>query len=861
MPVLDEILAWSVQLGDSWVRDALRRIVMQASVTDADVADLAGLCKKPHGLTDELGVVAAMEQPHLPTVSKTGPVTLVAVTHVSDVNALAPNETIKFGASGLTVVYGDNGAGKSGYARILKRGCRARGAKDPILPNALSEQPGGTPTAKLTLAVDGKETEHVWKDGVPGPSDLGAVSVFDESAAQVYVADKTEVRFRPFGLDILDKLASVCSRVKELLDSEKNTLQSQAVAWPDLPRDTEAARFIAGLTALTSRSQVDRIAAMSDDERRELEILADVVATARADNPTDKASDLRVKAGRLRRLAEEVSQLERLLGADSLRRVTALRVEAVEARGGADAAAEALSGSAVLSGLGSGQWRAMWDAARTYSDRVAYPGHSFPHVGVDAACLLCQREIDAAAGARLTAFEDLVRAEAQTAYARKHKAAEEAAKVCLAIVPGDRVRDALEDLTVLDSAVAQTTAAFIAQARLVHTELAKAEGSPMPLPASALAADLTRLAVEAEGRADEMAKAADPAGRRKAEARLSELQGRRTLEGVRDRIHAEIDRRARINAYEICIKDTETRAITKLSTELTKKHVTDTLTSAFDAELKRLGFTAPELAIRPVGGQKGVLYHQVQLKHSTRAELPKVVSDGESRCIALAAFLAELQSAESGSAIVFDDPVSSLDHRWRAAVSKRLVEEAATRQVIVFTHEMVFLAALLQEADRQEISCIPQTIRRGSDSLAGHVEEGLPWTGMSTQKRIGALKNEPQRLEKMLKEHGQKDYEAGATRFYADLRRTWERAIEEVLLNDAVMRFRPGIETNRLKKIGDVCADDLDKIEAGMTKSSKWEGGHDQALAVNEPLPPPAELKADIDQLEQWVATVRKRRH
>jgi hypothetical protein len=860
MPVLDEILAWSVQLGDSWVRDALRRIVTQASIADEDVEDLAGLCKKPHGLTDGPADIAAMGQEHLPTGSKQGPVTLVAVTHVADVNALAPNETIKFGASGLTVVYGDNGAGKSGYARILKRGCRARGAKDPVLPNALSEQPGGTPTAKLTLAVDGKETEHLWKDGVAGPPELGAVSVFDESAAQVYVADKTEVRFRPFGLDILDKLASVCARVKELLESEKSKLQGQSVVWPDLPRDTEAARLIAGLTALTPRPQVDKIATLTDAERRERETLADVVATARADNPANKASDLRVKAGRLRRLAEEVAQLERLLGAEALGRVAALRSEAGHARVIADAAAAKLAGSAALPGLGSMQWRAMWDAARAYSDRVAYPRHSFPHVDAGAACLLCQREIDSAAKASLIAFENLVRAEAQTVHARKHKAAEEAAKACLAIVPGDRVRDALEDLAVLDGTVAQTAAAFLEQARLVCDELATADGAPKPLVASSLAADLTRLAVEAEGRAEEMAKAADPAGRRKAEARLAELQARQTLEGVRDKIHAEIDRRARINAYEICIKDTETRAITKVSTELTKKYVTDTLTTAFDVELKRLGFTTPELAIRPVGGQKGVLYHQVQLKHSTRAELPKVVSDGESRCIALAAFMAELKSAESGSAIVFDDPVSSLDHRWRVAVSKRLVEESATRQVIVFTHEMVFLAALLQEADRQDISCVPQTIRRGSDSLAGHVEEGLPWTGMSTQKRIGALKNEPQRLEKVLKERGQKDYEAGATRFYADLRRTWERAIEEVLLNDAVMRFRQGIETNRLKKIGDVCSDDLDKIEAGMTKSSKWEGGHDQALAVNEPLPAPAELKADFELLEQWVAAVKKRR-
>jgi hypothetical protein len=71
--------------------------------------------------------------------------------------------------------------------------------------------------------------------------------------------------------------------------------------------------------------------------------------------------------------------------------------------------------------------------------------------------------------------------------------------------------------------------------------------------------------------------------------------------------------------------------------------------------------------------------------------------------------------------------------------------------------------------------------------------------------------------------------------------------------NGAVVRFRESIETNRLKKVGDICDADLAAIEAGMTKASKWEGGHDHASAVDDPVPPPAELKADIDALETWV--------
>jgi len=44
------------------------------------------------------------------------------LTHRSGVNALANDQTIEFCPS-LTVVFGANAAGKSGYTRILKRAC------------------------------------------------------------------------------------------------------------------------------------------------------------------------------------------------------------------------------------------------------------------------------------------------------------------------------------------------------------------------------------------------------------------------------------------------------------------------------------------------------------------------------------------------------------------------------------------------------------------------------------------------------------------------------------------------------------------------------------------------------------------
>jgi hypothetical protein len=73
------------------------------------------------------------------------------------------------------------------------------------------------------------------------------------------------------------------------------------------------------------------------------------------------------------------------------------------------------------------------------------------------------------------------------------------------------------------------------------------------------------------------------------------------------------------------------------------------------------------------------------------------------------------------------------------------------------------------------------------------------------------------------------------------------------------MSIPPSIETNRLSKIFDISEADYKAVDAGMTKSSAWLIGHDQA-AARAPVPGPIELKQDIDALETWVKGIRARR-
>jgi len=322
---------------------------------------------------------------------------------------------------------------------------------------------------------------------------------------------------------------------------------------------------------------------------------------------------------------------------------------------------------------------------------------------------------------------------------------------------------------------------------------------------------------------------------------------------------AEIERKKRIAAYQLCLDETKTTGVTRKSSEVTKRAVTEQLANSFKRELETLKFRHVEVEMVAAGGSRGALYHKLQLRRAPGVSVPKVVSEGEARCLSIASFFAELSTAADRSTILFDDPVSSLDHNWRSNVAERLVEESKSRQVIVFTHDIVFLLALAEHAEKQGVTLKHQYVRRVPSST-GLSEQRLPWAAMKVKDRLGHLKDICQAAGKLHRESKQVEYEREGAHIYGLLREAWERAVEEVLLNGVVERYRNSVETNRAKPLGDICDNDWTTLEAGMTKCSRWLPGHDQAAADNSPFPEPAELDGDIKSLADWVSGIRKRR-
>jgi hypothetical protein len=102
------------------------------------------------------------------------------------------------------------------------------------------------------------------------------------------------------------------------------------------------------------------------------------------------------------------------------------------------------------------------------------------------------------------------------------------------------------------------------------------------------------------------------------------------------------------------------------------------------------------------------------------------------------------------------------------------------------------------------------------------------------------------------------EYRRLAKDFYTDLRETWERLVEEILLNGVVERFCSAVKTQSLREVL-VEDGDYQVIFAAMTHVSEC-SGHDMAAGRQLPVPDQKEMLRDLEELDRFRTQVQGRR-
>ncbi|MCC6864218.1 MAG: AAA family ATPase, partial [Rhodobacteraceae bacterium] len=611
------------------------------------------------------------------------------------------------------------------------------------------------------------------------------------------------------------------------------------------------------------------LAQWNDEKETALQSLTDEIR----DDPKVRLRMHKLARQELENIKTELSDHLALLGDEAIIKIkdtyTEMTTKAVMAR----VAVEGFGKSIPIFDIGSESWRQMLLYARQFAGE-AFPERGDPKLVTAESCVLCQQSLDDEAAARMAEFDDYISgcAASDSREARLKYEGLVASTNALKLRTSDQVKTSLSVYAAMDGAC-QIVAEEIAQAygvlgsrldavkMMIEAEVFWESDSMEAIPndlVDKIDASLTEFQeqIVVLGNVDKFEERFKVLTSKKAEFE-DERKLSQNIETVVARLNQLVKRFKILDARKQC----SSGPIAKQLTARRRVLFTNSLETQLRAELTKLELShiSINLLDRSVGANSVI---EVDLAANNRfASKSDVLSDGEQRALALSCFLAELIEVGAKHGIIIDDPVSSLDHSRMEAVAKRLVEEAkAGRQVIIFTHNIIFHYMMENEARRSLVPLHSEWMSSLGGTKFGIIgDSGKPPHTKKVKQRINDLSKKTTELFNDNYDCTLKKFRDPLTAIYTEMRETWERIVEEILFNGTIQRFRSEVMTKSLQYACYNPADDYPAIYEGMKRCSLY-SGHDKAVDWSQYLPTEEDIKSDLKELIDFYEKVSSRK-
>ena len=806
-----------------------------------------------------------LELEHFPQRTSDAPsVRLLSINEAEHVNALAGGQSLTFEAIGLNIIYGDNGSGKSGYARLLKQITGAR-HQEEVLSDVFKDTIKDKPTAVLSVHIGDQPEDIAWP--APARQELIRMHFYDGQCRDKYVSYESEFPYRPQALAAMDGLIKACSAVRDRIEV---MLQKNAKSSADLPlvddklKETEVGQFLEKLSGTSPLEYLDGVATRQDELVKRLKTLKDSEASLSSSNSKAEKQRLLRHAEKLELMHKHIKRLQSVLGGDGMTNAQAVLEELKSAQRDVNLSLDPKD-QQNLPGTGSTYWKLLWESARQYSEQLAYPKEPFPVVGDNSQCVLCQQTLDAEARARLKTFESFVRDNIQIRLDEASQSLETRVEQVKQLEIGSEAMvgyqrdlepdfpDLMEDFTELLSTYEKNKEQMLGiLSGTAQCESPRADSAPV----------LENLTKAITNRLELARNLDDPetVGQQLAKFQIERKEVELQLEIIkcRDTVRKEIERRGERKTLESLHSASATGSITKKIKEFSEYSVTEVVRDRFTRETQLLDLD--RVSITHTRGKKGTLLHQPKLIDSRQTvKLRQVFSEGERTSLGLAAFFTEASLDASRSAIILDDPVTSLDHVRRPWVAARLAKFALNYQVIIFTHDVAFVADLKRAAKEQGISITERSvsISRATEGKTGICSQTHPWKAKDVKTRLHDLQVSLNRIKKDEGAMNQDQYEKEVSSWAGYLSETWERIISQEIVGRILANGGLEVRPRMVRIMAKFSNRDFREFDASYSRISQWAPRHDKRPLVNYVAPRISDLEKELRQVETWFARVK----
>ena len=842
--ISDDITTW-VNTLPYWQRLISDKIFHSVLIDEDGMNEIYNVFKIENKLMQGNNETLILEPTQFDDIQPDETVLWKGIEDVKGINALSDNQKINIGNQ-LTIIYGKNGSGKSGYVRIFNNAFVSRGDKS-LLPNIYSSS-SGKQSAKLLFEVNGSNKIVNFPKDIKVQNYCRRISVFDSMSALGDMTKENELSLTPIEFNFFDKLAKFTKEIKDKFDNEKALNQVKNDFSESFSEETSVKKTIESINGNTKLEDIKKAIKVSDDEDELLKKYTVRKKQLDALNINERIKKINNLVQDIHQIKDKIKVLSDKLCVERIQKIRKLIDKYnLQVQLSSEEGLKQFENDQI-NNLGTPEWKSFIEAAKSYYDSIEKGNEKLDY------CILCKQDISKID--LIDKYWAYLKSESEVQLAQVNRDIIslindfEKLKSNEIIIPKTRLYEYLElnHVNIL-SAITQFEGECKSQTKDIINVLRKKEfGNEVLSPTfgNKILDDIIQNLNDEKVKlnSDEISKESETI-----QKFFNEYNAKLIAEKLLPKIEDYILKTSWLIKAEKC--RVSTQSITVKQNELFSKYVTEDYKEKFKSECQEL-----KVNIEIDSVQRGTIGSTKNKLSIKGKNLDKILSEGEQRSVALANFLAETEISEENVCVIFDDPVSSLDYERRDRIAKRLVKLAKSKQVVVLTHDLSFMRSLEDLAKTDEVILDFQHIQRLPNKTIGVINSKIPWIGMKVQKRLSALRLDLQNMtgnyRKCDTPEKEERYVKDAKAWCENLRETWERAIEETLLCGAVERYKPSINTQSLKK-ATFTKELYPEIDAGMHECSDWV--HDRSLNLGENVPEPDDLKRYLDRCETFVGS------
>jgi len=816
---------------DSWIRAIVGDVLKnRLQCADRDIDRYLSLLLAEKELSDDpFEAIPKIEERPL-DANPVDPVWLDSLKVGDGINAIKVGAEINF-APGVTVIFGENGSGKSGFVRLLKRAAGVRTAEE-ILHNVRDvNRPTPSATFSMTVGTSSKSVE--WKNEF-GIVPLNRASIFDARGARLHVEEDLSYVYTPGELTLFPFVQNAIERVRTAFDgliAARTPAANTLIASFDRACSIYAA--IETLGAATDIAEIRKYAVLPESADATIEALKTEIDSLRSSNTQNELKRARDRANIVQALKTAIDAAKTFDVARYTALIEALK-EVTRRRGEA--------GNKSFDGLGipgvlSDEWRTFVQAGEDYLKKHASEG--YPHEADS--CAYCQQPLTAMALELVKKYREFTNNNIKAALDKAERELREYTTPITSLrvnaLQQQYVGETSGDVDVLTP-----VAPVLEHIKNLAGNLASNSTIVWPDKDADLAAaekivsdELTRLTRLAFGLQTSIEQREEALKRKQTD--FLELQAKKTANSLLPQIERRVSNAKWISRANI-VKNGMSGVLRSL-TESAKQASEELLNKGFDKrfqdECRRL--RAPNVTLNFPGRQGQVTRRKMVADYKPS----QILSEGEQKVLALADFLAEVMAVPASSPVIFDDPITSMDYRRIHEVCDRVVALANDHQIIVFTHNIWFAAELLAKADRKRWKYYDIRTEGGGSGVLSSANHPRVDTIAQVSNRVKKIIDGAEKTEGEVKA-------ALVEKGYEELRGLCEIVVEHEMLKGVVQRYAPNLMMTKVEKINvGRLQESVSAIMPIFEKSCRYIASHSQPMETQGIRPTLDELKADYE--------------